>query len=219
MTKQLPKSLYLRQELLHLLQTLYPEPKSELIFTGDFQLLVSVMLSAQCTDKKVNQTTPALFAKFPSFEACSRAPLSDIEEILHPINYFRTKAKNLIGLSKKICLEFDGKLPRNYDALLSLPGVGNKTANVVLSELGAALTFPVDTHVFRVSKRLGLTNGDDVLKVESELKKLFAPEQWRSLHHWLIFHGRRVCKAQRPLCPSCTLAKLCHYAARAKVPS
>lgn len=188
---------------------LYPNPRSELNFTGEYQLICSVVLSAQCTDKKVNEVTPALFKLYPDFLSLAKAKLSELESIIRPINYYRTKAKNLIALGASVSKDFNSKLPSTIDELITLPGVGRKTASVVLSELGVAETFPVDTHVFRVSQRLGLAKGKNPEQIEAQLKAKFQAKDWRNLHHWLIFHGRRVCKAQNPLCKSCQLAKSC----------
>ena len=197
------------KELLKIFGELYPNPRSELNFRNNYELVVSVSLSAQCTDKKVNEITPHLFSRYDSFAKLEKASLPAVEKIIRPINYYRTKAKNLIGMACKVVADFKGELPTGHADLISLPGVGNKTANVIQSELGSAHTFPVDAHVFRVSKRLALAKGKDVLEVEEELRKRFKSNLWRPLHHWLIFHGRRVCKAQRPLCAECRLASLC----------
>ena len=198
-----------KKKLLSEFERLYPDPESELNFKGKYQLLVSVILSAQCTDKKVNQVTPELFSKYPSFKALSEAKIPDLEKIIRPINYYKSKSKHILAMANRVRDEFKGKLPSTHKELTSLAGVGNKTANVVLSELGIEPAFPVDTHVFRVSKRLGLAESDNRDKVEGELKKQFKPETWRNLHHWLIFHGRRVCKAQSPQCVSCSISALC----------
>ena len=195
--------------IIRVLSKTYPEPKSELNFSNEYELLVAVVLSAQCTDKKVNEVTPSLFKSFPDPLSLSKANLSEIEEIVRPINYYKTKAKNLLGLGKMLAIEFNGNVPRSFEMIRKLPGVGQKTANVVLGELGAAKTFPVDTHVFRVSKRLGFATAKTREKVEEELKKRFDKRLWRKLHHWLILHGRRVCKAQKPLCNECSLSKNC----------
>lgn len=198
-----------RGRILSTLAHLYPQPKSELTFNSPYQLVVAVVLSAQCTDKKVNQVTPTLFENYPTFSALARAELLDVESIIRPINYFRTKAKNIVALAQRVSAHFHGELPAQHHELVSLAGVGNKTANVVLSELGKANTFPVDTHVFRLARRLGFSKGTSVTAVEKELMLLFPPECWRNLHHWLIFHGRRICKARNPLCAQCTLATDC----------
>lgn len=195
--------------ILQELSRLYPNAESELDFNSDYELVSAVLLSAQCTDKKVNEVTPVLFKKFPSFSALSRAKLHEVEKIIRPVNYYRTKSKNLISMASIVTNDFKEKLPRTHQELISLPGVGNKTANVVLNELGIEPTFPVDTHVFRVSKRLGFAKGKNVEEVEEELKKLFKPSEWRELHHWLILHGRRVCKARNPICKDCAVAKYC----------
>lgn len=198
-----------KNKLLALLHKLYPDARSELDFKNDFQMLVCVMLSAQCTDKKVNETTPSLFKAFPSFMSLSQAAQSTVEQIIRPVNYYKTKAKNIVAMAQRMVSEYKCKLPTSLEELTSLPGVGRKTANVVLCETGAAPALPVDTHVFRVSKRLGIASGPTPEKVETELMAQFDPKHWRFLHHALILHGRRVCKAPRPLCPQCQLAQIC----------
>ncbi len=200
-----------KRRLLSLFRELYPNPRSELNFRGNYQLVVSVALSAQCTDKKVNEVTPALFETYPDFSALAKARQSDVERIIRQVNYYKSKSKNIIAMAKKVTEEFSGKLPRDRKKLESLAGVGRKTASVVLSERGIEPAFPVDTHVFRVARRLELAFSEKRDEVEEEIKAAFAPETWRELHHWLIFHGRRVCKAQRPLCEECALLKLCVY--------
>ena len=198
-----------RKQLLAILEELYPTANSELTFHNEYQLLIAVMLSAQCTDVLVNQVTPALFSKYPDFTALSRARLGTVEKLIGSVNYFKTKAKNIIATSKAIVADYDSCVPKTMDTLIELPGVGRKTANVVLGETGAAPAIPVDTHVFRVSRRLGLSESATTDKVEADLMKLFAPDTWRGLHHRLIFHGRRVCKARIPNCRECSLHKLC----------
>ncbi|RMG40566.1 MAG: endonuclease III [Candidatus Dadabacteria bacterium] len=201
-----------KKQLIKTFSKLYPNPRSELVFKNNYQLLVCVMLSAQCTDKKVNQVTPELFSRYPDFNSLARARQKTLERIVRPINYYRTKAANLIKTAKIIVKEHKGRVPREAKSLTALPGVGNKTAAVVLNEMGVEPTFPVDTHVFRVSKRLGLASGKTTDQVSEELKKAFSPKDWRNLHHWLILHGRRVCKARNPLCSECSLKRLCrHY--------
>ncbi len=198
-----------KKKILKILEELYPDPRSELNFVNEFQLTICVMLSAQSTDKKVNEIAPELFREYPDFASLAKAKLSSVEHIIRQVNYYKTKAKNLIATSAKVTKEYGGTLPRTHAELISLPGVGNKTANVILSEIGAASTFPVDTHVFRVAKRLGFASGENPHKVEEELKKLFEKRHWRNMHHWLIFQGRRVCKAQFPRCAECKLAPFC----------
>lgn len=198
-----------KEKVLVLLNDLYPSPKSELVFRNHYQLVISVVLSAQCTDKKVNQVTPALFKKFPAFSSLTQAKPSQVERIIRTINYYKTKSRNLIALAQIITDKHAGKLPLDFNALITLPGIGRKTANVILTETGAAPALPVDTHVFRVARRLGWANTNNVEKVEQELRTAFDQSVWRNLHHWLILHGRRVCKARRPLCSECKLASLC----------
>lgn len=198
-------------EVLRILGELYPDPRSELTFTNEFELVCAVLLSAQCTDKKVNQVTPKLFARYPTFAKLARAEIDAVEGIIREVNYYRTKAKHLVLMAQKVVTDFGGVLPRDHDALVSLAGVGRKTANVVLGELGVEPRLAVDTHVFRVSRRLGLTRGETVREVEDSLCALYQPAVWRTLHHGLILHGRRVCKAQRPLCEGCGLRGVCSY--------
>ena len=198
-----------KQALLEQLAVLYPEPRSELNFSNAYELLVSVVLSAQCTDKKVNDTTPALFKKYSNFKLLAKASLDDVEALIRPINYYKTKSKNIVSTAQIITAEWKGELPRTMEGLTTLPGVGRKTANVVLGELGIEPSLAVDTHVFRVSRRLGVASGENPTEVEMSLKKGFPPATWRDLHHQLIFHGRRVCKARKPACGECTLAPSC----------
>jgi endonuclease III len=198
-----------RAELIKIFGIIYKNPKSALNFTNEYELLISVMLSAQCTDAKVNQVTPKLFKSFDNFKALSKAKITKVESIIKPINYYKTKSKNIIDSARIICKQHNSSLPNDRQSLLSLPGVGQKTANVVLGELGIEKTLPVDTHVFRLSHRLGLSSGKTPSHVEEDLKKLFPPNEWRQLHHSLILHGRAVCKAQRPLCKECLLGTIC----------
>jgi endonuclease-3 len=204
-------STYRKRRLLKILQELYPNPKSELNFGNSYELVIAVVLSAQCTDKKVNEVTPLLFSYYPDFATLSTADLADIEKILRPINYFRTKSLNVVNLSRQVMLQFGGNLPLTFTELTSLPGVGKKTANVVLNELNIAHTLPVDTHVYRLSLRLALSEGNNVTQVEDDLCHLFPTKVWRTLHHSLILHGRSVCKAIKPLCHKCKLLSLCQY--------
>lgn len=203
-----------RKTLLSILEKLYPDPHSELDFKNEYQLLIAVMLSAQCTDKKVNEVTPILFSKYPNFASLAKASLSDVEKIIRPINYCKTKSKNIIATSSQVVTEHNGHIPLTFEQLTELPGVGRKTANVVLGETGAVPSLPVDTHVFRVSRRLGLSSGKNPDAVEEDLKKQFPSSEWRNLHHRLIFHGRRVCKAQNPQCAECALSGICPSAFR-----
>ena len=198
-----------RAALVEALAKLYPNPQSELNFKNEYHLLIAVMLSAQCTDKKVNQVTPELFSFYPTFAALSAARLEEVERIIRPINYFKTKSKNIIATANAVVERFRSKVPDTHSDLTSLPGVGNKTANVILSEKGIVPAFPVDTHIFRLSHRLGLSKGRTPDAVEADLRKAFPPGEWRNLHHRLIFHGRRVCGARSPKCSECVLKSIC----------
>lgn len=198
-----------KKKLVKLLGKAYPDAKSELNFNNPYQLLVAVLLSAQCTDKKVNEVTPRLFAKYSDFKNLAGAKLSELERIIRPINYYKTKAKNLKQTAQIVTAVHRGEVPLTLEELTLLPGVGRKTALVILGETGAAETLPVDTHVMRVSFRLGLTTGKNPVQVEEDLKGEFPPKLWRRLHHWLILHGRRVCKARIPDCARCVVNSIC----------
>ena len=206
-----------KAQLLSLLEVEYPEAKSALDFVGDYQLIVAVVLSAQCTDKKVNEVTPHLFARWPSFQALAVSDEKELASIIRPINYYLTKARNLRGLAESVVIQWGGALPGTIDELVSLPGVGRKTANVVVSERGTEPGLAVDTHVFRVSRRLGIAQGASASVVEEELRGGFPSGQWRSLHHRLILHGRAVCIARRPRCESCCLRSLCKFSVEKKL--
>jgi endonuclease III len=200
-----------RRTLLAALSDLYPVPESELLFQSPYQLLIAVVLSAQCTDKKVNQATPRLFELYPTFKALASAPINIVEETIRSLNYYKNKSKHIVALSQEVEERFGGEVPHSHDDLVTLPGVGRKTANVVISELGLGFALAVDTHVFRVSRRLGLSEGKNVRQVEEDLMKVFKPETWRILHHSLILHGRRVCTARIPRCGECVLRKNCTF--------
>ncbi|MCL4118945.1 UNVERIFIED_CONTAM: hypothetical protein GTU68_063528 [Idotea baltica] len=198
-----------RKKLIKEFSKLYPNPESELFFKNEYELVIAVALSAQCTDKKVNEVTPYLFKKYPDFKELSKARVASVEKIIKEVNYYRNKSKYIISMAKRVVEEFNSKLPKTHKELTSLAGVGRKTANVVLSELGIEPTFPVDTHVFRLSHRLGLSNAKTTDLVEEDMKKLFNSKLWRNLHHYLILHGRRVCKAQNPNCSECEISRIC----------
>ncbi|MGI6680993.1 MAG: endonuclease III [Bdellovibrionota bacterium] len=197
--------------IITILEKKYKNLKSALIFSNPYECLVSVMLSAQCTDKKVNEVTPVLFQKYRSPKELSEAKIKDVEKIIRQVNYYKTKSKHIVETAKIISNNFSNNIPTTFDELILLPGVGQKTANVVLSELGLEDTFPVDTHVFRVSHRLSLSNAKNVRETEEDLKKIIPKEYWRKAHHMFIWHGRLVCKAQNPKCKECELAKLCDF--------
>lgn len=187
----------------------HPDARCELDHATPFELLVATVLSAQTTDVRVNQVTPGLFARYPDPAALAAADPGDLEAILRPLGFFRAKARSLLGLAARLVAEHDGVVPADLAALVALPGVGRKTANVVLGNAFGIPGITVDTHVGRLSRRLGWTTATDPVVVERELAALIAPERWVMLCHRLIFHGRRVCHARRPLCGECVLADLC----------
>jgi endonuclease-3 len=191
------------REELAILERTYPNAVTALEYTSPFELLIAVILSAQCTDARVNLTTPALFAKYPDAAALARADQEDVERIIKSCGFFRTKAKNIIAAARGLLAEHGGKVPSDRESLEALPGVGRKTANVVMSVVFEEAAFAVDTHVFRVSHRLGLTLATTPLGVEQDVTKLVPREKWRHAHHWLILHGRAICKAPIPQCGRC----------------
>ncbi len=186
-----------------------PKAESELDYSNPYELLVAVILSAQCTDKRVNIVTPALFSRFPSPEDLSEATFEEVFSYIKSISYPNNKAKHLIGMARMLVQEFGSTVPSDLDALQRLPGVGRKTANVIASIVYDKPVIAVDTHVFRISRRLGLSNGESVDKVEDDLTKNI-PEHLRAIsHHWLILHGRYICTAKKPKCDRCGLAPWC----------
>ena len=190
-------------EELAILERTYPHAVTALEYTNPFQLLIAVILSAQTTDARVNLTTPTLFAKYPDAEALARAHTADVERIIKSCGFFRMKAKNIIAASQALVAEHGGQVPEDRVALEALPGVGRKTASVVMSVAFAEAAFAVDTHVFRVSHRLGLTLATTPRGVEEDVTALVPRAQWRFAHHWLILHGREICKAPVPHCGTC----------------
>lgn len=190
----------------------FPNAKCELHHSSHFQLLVAVVLSAQTTDEKVNSVTKELFNKYPNAEKMSKAKSNDVERIIKPIGLYHNKAKNIIELSKILIKEYNGRVINDRNVLESLPGVGRKTCNVVLNNCFGEPTFAVDTHVSRVSKRLGIANlNDEASVIEEKLMNYFPRKDWGKLHHQFIFLGRYVCKASKPLCSECPLTKVCNY--------
>ncbi len=200
-----------KKAILAELRRLYPDAGPELNFSNPFETLVATMLSAQCTDKQVNKVTPAVFDRYPDAAAMAQAPVEELYPMVKSCG-FSSKAGNIIAASKLLVERHGGEVPNDMEALTALPGVGRKTANVVMANAFQVPAIAVDTHVFRVSNRLGLAQADDVLNTEKQLMRAIPKEDWRDAHHWLIFHGRRVCKAQRPLCSECTLKEMCAYA-------
>jgi endonuclease-3 len=193
-----------------LLRTQYPDAHCELDYRNAYQLAVATILSAQTTDVRVNMVTPVLFERYPNPAALASAQQEDVEEIVRSTGFFRNKAKNIIGFARALMAEHDGEVPRTLDQLAALPGVGRKTANVILGNaFGLDEGVVVDTHVKRLSARLGFTRHDDPVKIEQELMKLFPQGSWTMLSHLLIWHGRRVCEARRPRCEECIVSRLC----------
>ena len=190
-----------------------PEAETELIYDNPYELLLSVILSAQCTDKRVNLTTPAIFKKFPDVYALSKTNFDKLFPFIKSISYPNNKTKHLIGMAQKVVNEFDGKIPMTVDELIQLPGVGRKTANVITSVVDKQPNMAVDTHVFRVSKRLGLVSqsANTPLAVEKELIKNIPEDLIHKAHHWLILHGRYTCLARNPKCDQCGLRAICNY--------
>ncbi len=196
------------------LAALYPDAHCELDYQTPLQLLAATILSAQCTDKRVNMVTPALFERFPTARALADAPLLEIEELVRTTGFYHNKAKNIQGMARALVEHHDGEVPTTMEELVVLPGVGRKTANVVLGNVfGINAGVVVDTHVARLSTRFGLTRETDPVKIEQALIPLFPREQWTILSHWMIWHGRRVCDARKPRCSECTLRDICPSAA------
>lgn len=197
-------------ELLRRLLALYPDAHCELDYRNPYELAVATILSAQCTDKRVNLVTPELFRRWPTPESLAKAPRDEIEKVIQSTGFFRNKAKSLSGFAARVTEVHGGTVPAEMEQLVALPGIGRKTANVVLGNAFAINEgIVVDTHVQRLSKRLGLTRESDPVKVERALVPLFPRERWTILSHLLIWHGRRVCDARKPRCGECTLADIC----------
>ena len=187
----------------------YPNVHCELDYRTPFQLLVATVLSAQCTDKRVNQVTPLLFKRYGTAKKMAAAPILEIEEIIHSVGFFHTKARNIKALSQRLTTDFDSKVPPDLAQLVTLPGVGRKTANVVLGHAFEIPGITVDTHFGRLSRRFGWSDSLDPVKVEREVGELIAQDEWTNLSQRMIWHGRRVCHARKPACGACPLALLC----------
>ncbi|HNS32446.1 MAG TPA: endonuclease III [bacterium] len=205
------------KKIIEILEKEYPHAKSALEYKSPFQMLVATILSAQTTDERVNKVTPGLFMKFKSMENFADAPLDEIREEIKSVNFYRNKANNIKKLSQMIIKDFNGKFPDSMEKLIMLPGVARKTANVVLGEVfGKAEGFVVDTHVKRLACRLGLTENTTPEKIELDIMKLVPREKWISLSMELILHGRKICKAKKPMCQDCRLKILCPSACTKK---
>ena len=197
---------------LQLLSEAIPEPKTELSYDTPFHLLLAVILSAQCTDKRVNMVTPALFEAFPDAATLAASNAETVYEYIRSVSYPNNKTRSLLGAARTIVEEFGGEIPDNIDDLMRIPGVGRKTANVMLAVVWNRAAMAVDTHVFRVSERIGLTTGSRTpLETERALVANIPEEQIPMAHHWLILHGRYTCKARKPDCLNCTLTEVCRY--------
>lgn len=190
------------------LNRLYPEPKPELNFSNPYETLVATMLSAQCTDKQVNKVTPEVFSRYPNVAAMAAITADELYPLVKSCG-FKSKAGHIVEACQRIMVAYNGQVPDTMEALTSLPGVGRKTANVVMANAFHIPAIAVDTHVFRVSNRLGLATAKNVETTEKQLQRVIPKKDWCDAHHWLIFHGRRVCKAQHPLCEACTLRPWC----------
>ena len=205
------------KEIIKILKKEYPEAKIALRFKNTWQLLVATILSAQCTDVRVNQVTPVLFEKYKTVSSFSKANLEELEKDIYSTGFYKSKAKSIVGSAKKILNEFNGKVPSTMEELTSLPGVGRKTANVVLSSgFGIVAGVVVDTHVRRLSRLLGLTRDSDPEIIERDLMRLIPEQDWGIISHLLILHGRKVCNARKPLCSDCKINKLCPSAFKGK---
>jgi endonuclease III len=205
--RRVPREVALEE--LGILERTYPHAVTALEYHNPFELLIAVILSAQCTDARVNMTTPTLFAKYPTPQALAEADPQDVEKIIKSCGFFRMKTKSIISASRDLVEKYRGEVPSQREALESLAGVGRKTAAVVMSVAFEEAAFAVDTHVFRVSHRLGLTTAETPLGVEEDVTAIVPRAKWRFAHHWLILHGRAICKAPTPLCGECPVSAIC----------
>jgi endonuclease-3 len=197
------------KEIIRVLEREYPEAECSLSFKTPFQLLVATILSAQCTDARVNMVTPVLFRKYPDAPALSKAPLKEIEKIIQSTGFFRAKALSLSEMSKSLVADYEGEVPRELDHLIKLRGVGRKTANVVLGVAYGVPGMVVDTHIGRISRRMGFTKNTDPVKVEHDMMEIVAREKWTDYGHLLIHHGRAICTSRKALCEECPVSRLC----------
>ncbi|MCD1146640.1 endonuclease III [Peptoniphilus sp. KCTC 25270] len=204
------------EEIYFILEEMFPDAKAELNFTNPYELLIATILSAQCTDVRVNQVTEVLFKKYPNPEDIANLSQEELEKEIYTCGFYRNKAKNILSATRILLEEYNGVVPETIEELVKLPGVGKKTANVVASCAFGVPAIAVDTHVFRTSNRLGLANADTVEKTEAQLEKIWPKEFWSKGHHLLIFLGRRVCKSRKPLCEECNLSMECKYYTKEK---
>lgn len=199
------------QAVFEKLSEAYGSAKTELTYKNPYELVIAVILSAQCTDARVNLTTPALFEKYPTAKALAKASQKDVEKIIHSCGFYRAKAKNIIACAKSIVEDFGGEVPRTLDELVTLGGVGRKTASVVLNQAFGLPAIAVDTHVKRVSNLLGWADSEDPVKIEFQLRELLPEALWADVNGLLILHGRKICKARKPDCPNCPINVYCAY--------
>ena len=198
--------------ILETLKEMFPEAPCALHYGKDYELMIAVRLSAQCTDARVNMITPALFEKYPTLEAFAEANIADVEEIVHSCGFYRQKAKDIVLSCQMLLKDYDGKVPDNMEDLLSLPGVGRKTANLILGDIYGKEGYVCDTHCIRITGRLGITDGSkDPLKVEKQLRQCIPPEEASDFCHRMVLHGRALCMARNPQCAECPLRPLCDY--------
>ena len=196
--------------MMNLLKNEYPDAKCSLDFTTPFELLVAVMLSAQCTDERVNKTTPSIFAKYSTPSDFANIDTKVLENLIHPCGFYNTKSKNIIACAKKIVNDFNGEVPKTMEELTSLPGVGRKSANVImLNAFNNPVGIAVDTHAKRISNRIGLSNQSDPSKIEQDLLKIFPSEYLPDVNHILVYHGRKICTARNPKCNICPISNMC----------
>jgi len=198
-------------DVLEILKELYPNAESELDFTNPFELLIATILSAQSTDKRVNSVTKELFKEYKTPKDFLSIKQEELEEKIKSIGFYRNKSKNILSTCRILVEEYNSEVPKTREELIKLPGVGRKTANVVISNAFGVDAIAVDTHVFRVSNRIGIANSDNVKDTEKDLMKNIEKKLWSDAHHWLIFHGRRICKARKPKCEECPLTDYCLY--------
>lgn len=199
-----------KKQILEILKNKFPAADCELHFNNNYELIVAVILSAQCTDKRVNIVTPNLFKKYPTVKDLANANEQELKNIIHSCGFYNNKSKNLIAMAKDVCQKFGGEIPSNYDDLISLSGVGRKTANVVMAVGFGKDAIAVDTHVFRVSNRLGIKSKNP-LECEKQLQKIFDQKDWSHLHYLLVLFGRYYCKAIKPVCSNCELKEFCSF--------
>ena len=200
------------QEMIRLLEDDYPDPICALEYQKDYELLFSARLAAQCTDARVNIVAPVLFKRFPTLEELASADISEVENIIHPCGFYRIKARDIVAASAMLLGEFDGRVPDTMEELLRLPGVGRKTANLILGDIHKKPAVVVDTHCIRLSNRIGLVDSKDPEKIETKLREILPPDKSSDFCHRLVLHGRAVCSARNPACSTCCIAGLCSFA-------